>query len=57
LVFGAEDQATPASRGEEMLAARGGRGHLEVLPGVGHLTALEAPTSVAAHLLARVGRP
>lgn len=48
LLFGAEDEATPAARGEEMLALRGGLpGELVVLDRTGHLTPLEAPQLVA----------
>lgn len=48
LLFGAEDEATPPSRGEEMLALRGDLpGRLVVLDGTGHLTPLEAPREVA----------
>jgi 3-oxoadipate enol-lactonase len=51
LLFGAEDEATPPSRGEEMLAVRGDRPtRLVVLGSTGHLTALEAPEQVA-HVL------
>jgi 3-oxoadipate enol-lactonase len=56
LLFGAEDEATPPSRGEQMLAERGDRpAELVVLASTGHLTALEAPQQVAdvlGHLLA-----
>lgn len=48
LLFGAEDTATPPSRGEEMLALRGDLpSRLVVLPSTGHLTPLEAPQQVA----------
>ncbi|NRQ49789.1 alpha/beta fold hydrolase [Aeromicrobium stalagmiti] len=49
LLFGAEDTATPATRGEEMLAVRGegSATTLAVLPHTGHLTPLEAPAEVA----------
>ena len=48
LLFGAEDEATPPQRGEEMLAVRGDRPtRLVVLGSTGHLTALEAPQQVA----------
>ncbi|MFC5677584.1 alpha/beta fold hydrolase [Aeromicrobium endophyticum] len=48
LLFGAEDEATPPRRGEEMLAVRGERPtRLVVLGSTGHLTALEAPHQVA----------
>ncbi|GGF50776.1 alpha/beta hydrolase [Marmoricola endophyticus] len=48
LVFGAEDEATPPERGEEMLRLRADEDTTYiVLPAVGHLTALEAPGAVA----------
>ena len=48
LLFGAEDDATPPDRGEEMLAVRGERPtRLVVLGSTGHLTALEEPQQVA----------
>jgi 3-oxoadipate enol-lactonase len=48
LLFGAEDEATPPARGEEMLAVRGDRPtRLVVLASTGHLTALESPQQVA----------
>ncbi|KQX74881.1 alpha/beta fold hydrolase [Aeromicrobium sp. Root472D3] len=48
LLFGAEDEATPPERGEEMLAVRGDRPtRLVVLGSTGHLTALESPQQVA----------
>ncbi|WP_299053224.1 alpha/beta hydrolase [uncultured Nocardioides sp.] len=53
LVFGAEDEATPPSRGERMRDVRRGAGRdarLDVLPATGHLTALERPAEVAALL-------
>jgi pimeloyl-ACP methyl ester carboxylesterase len=45
-VVGEHDGVTPLVRAEEIAAATGGR--LVVLPGVGHLSALEAPAEVAA---------
>jgi pimeloyl-ACP methyl ester carboxylesterase len=52
LLFGAEDEATPPSRGQEMLTLRGsGSTILEVLDRTGHLTALESPKAVAAFVL------
>lgn len=52
LLFGEEDTATPPARGEAMLALRPGTSdtRLEVLPSTGHLTALEQPLLVSAHL-------
>ncbi|GAB3988250.1 alpha/beta fold hydrolase [Nocardioides marmoraquaticus] len=50
LLFGAEDEATPPARGEQMRAVRAGNPaptHLNVLPATGHLTALERPAAVA----------
>ena len=48
LLFGAEDEATPPVRGEQMLLDRGERPtRLVVLPATGHLTVLEAPHQVA----------
>lgn len=48
LLFGAEDEATPPARGEQMLSDRGERpSRLVVLPATGHLTVLEAPHQVA----------
>ena len=48
LLLGAEDEATPPQRGEEMLALRGDLPtRLVVLPATGHLTALESPQEVA----------
>jgi 3-oxoadipate enol-lactonase len=48
LLFGAEDEATPPERGDQMLLDRADRpGRLVVLPHTGHLTALEAPQQVA----------
>jgi 3-oxoadipate enol-lactonase len=48
LLFGAEDEATPPARGEEMLALRGDAPtRLVVLPDTGHLTPLESPYAVA----------
>jgi len=48
LLFGSEDEATPPSRGEEMLALRGhAPTSLYVLAATGHLTALESPEEVA----------
>lgn len=48
LLFGAEDEATPPERGEQMLVVRGDRPtRLVVLEDVGHLTVLEAPQQVA----------
>ena len=56
LLFGAEDEATPVSNGEEMLAVRGDAPtRLVVLPATGHLTALESPEPVAAALAALLG--
>jgi pimeloyl-ACP methyl ester carboxylesterase len=55
LLFGAEDEATPPSRGEQMRAVRAdyhASTDLEVLPATGHLTALERPAEVAALLRA-----
>ncbi|MET0931928.1 MAG: alpha/beta hydrolase [Aeromicrobium sp.] len=52
LLFGAEDEATPPARGEEMLALRGDAPtRLVVLPGTGHLTPLESPVPVADELV------
>lgn len=51
LLFGAEDTATPPSRGEDMLSLRGDLpSSLAVLPSTGHLTPLETPQEVAAVL-------
>ena len=51
LLFGEEDTETPPSRGEAMRDLRPGLPtRLDVLPGTGHLTALEQPLLVAAHL-------
>jgi len=48
LLFGSEDDGTPPSRGEEMLALRGeAPTTLYVLAATGHLTALESPEEVA----------
>lgn len=50
LLFGAEDEATPPARGEQMRAVRDGSAaptRLSVLPATGHLTALERPGRVA----------
>ena len=48
LLFGAEDEATPPARGQQMLLDRGERpARLVVLPATGHLTVLEAPHQVA----------
>jgi pimeloyl-ACP methyl ester carboxylesterase len=48
LLFGAEDEATPPARGEQMLRDRGDRpARLVVLEATGHLTVLEAPHQVA----------
>lgn len=58
LLFGDEDEATPPVRGEEMVAlreARAGDTSYVALPGVGHLTALEAPAAVARCLAALQG--
>lgn len=59
LLAGAEDEATPPGRARAMAAVRerAGRGdltRLRVLPETGHLTALERPGLVDAHLSALV---
>jgi pimeloyl-ACP methyl ester carboxylesterase len=52
LLFGAEDEVTPPSRGQEMLGLRGNAPtRLVVLPQTGHLTPLESPERVAAELI------
>ncbi|MET1037462.1 MAG: alpha/beta hydrolase [Aeromicrobium sp.] len=52
LLFGAEDEATPPARGEEMLALRGDAPtRLVVLAETGHLTPLESPARVADELV------
>jgi 3-oxoadipate enol-lactonase len=61
LIFGAEDEATPPSHGQEMLALRGDAPtRLVVLPQTGHLVPLESPAAVADELLGlldEVARP
>jgi pimeloyl-ACP methyl ester carboxylesterase len=49
VLAGAEDALVPVERHEEVLAAVPAA-HLEVLPGVGHLSTLEAPEAVATAL-------
>ena len=48
VIVGDHDGITPPARAEEIASATGGR--LVVLPGVGHLSALEAPAEIAAAL-------
>lgn len=52
LIFGAEDEVTPPSRGQEMQKLRGDAPtRLVVLPKTGHLTPLESPEPFAAELI------
>lgn len=59
LLFGDEDGDTPLDRAVAMLGLRDGVGaartQLTILPGTGHLTALEQPEAVADVLLAFLG--
>jgi pimeloyl-ACP methyl ester carboxylesterase len=56
VLAGAEDRICPLDRHEE-IAARIPGAHLQVLPGVGHLSPLEAPTEVSAALRSWLATP
>ncbi len=54
VIVGAADVATPVAKAEAIAAAVPGA-RLEVLPGVGHMSALEAPDAVSERLITFLG--
>lgn len=51
VICGEEDRATPLAKSRNMVRALGGRARLVVVPGSGHMSALERPAEVNAELV------
>ena len=53
VLVGAEDVSTPVARAEELATGIPGA-TLQVIPGAGHLSTIEAPEETSAHILAHL---
>lgn len=51
VLVGQDDEITPVAEAQEMAGLAGSRARLSIVPGCGHLSALEAPEAVMAELL------
>jgi pimeloyl-ACP methyl ester carboxylesterase len=55
VLVGQDDEITPVAEAQEMAGLAGSRARLSIVPGCGHLSALEAPEAVMAELLRWLG--